>query len=302
MKKLVVVCQCVEVIALAVWVGGLVSIIAAVIPAVFGTIGMEAGRRILTRTFQGYDRLTQFSAGLLLLAMVVRTWGAGVWSPSANWKEQAGMTELVLLMTMVAIAAALTFWLTPETARLQGIAFSATEDVKSSHPWLAGFIVKEACPDPSNWRSRLSLDEYLRQHGIVGIQGIDTRALTTHLRDHGSQQGVISHADLDSKRVVQKARAAPGILGRDLVKEVTCAKPYKWTERSGRWNVGAGGALPDRAPSHFRVVAYDFGIKYNILRRLVDEGFEVTVVPASTTADAPLALNPDGLFLSHAPR
>ncbi len=130
MKKLVVVCQCVEVIALAVWVGGLVSIIAAVIPAVFGTIGMEAGGRMLTRTFQGYDRLTQFSAGLLLLAMVVRTWGAGVWSPSANWKEQVGMTELVLLMTMVAIAAALTFWLTPETARLQGIAFSATEDAK----------------------------------------------------------------------------------------------------------------------------------------------------------------------------
>ena len=130
MKKLVVVCQCVEVIALAVWVGGLVSIIAAVIPAVFGTIGMEAGGRMLTRTFQGYDRLTQFSAGLLLLAMVVRTWGAGVWSPSANWKEQAGMTELVLLMTMVAIAAALTFWLTPETARLQGIAFSATEEAK----------------------------------------------------------------------------------------------------------------------------------------------------------------------------
>ena len=190
------------------------------------------------------------------------------------------------------------------------------EDVESARPWLAGFIVKEASPYPSNWRSRLTLDEYLRQHGIVGIQGIDTRALTTHLRDHGSQQGVISHADLDSKRVVQKARAAPSILGRDLVKEVTCAKSYKWTEDSGKWKVGRGGALasgapshrmetggasPDGAPSHFRVVAYDFGIKYNILRRLVDEGFEVTVVPASTTADATLALNPDGIFLSNGP-
>ena len=130
MKKLITVCQCIEVIALAVWVGGLVSIIAAVIPAVFSTIGMEAGGRMLTKTFQGYDRLTQFSAGLLLLAMMVRIWGAGVWSPSASWKEQVGMTELVVLMTMVAIAAALTFWLTPETARLQGIAFSAKEDVK----------------------------------------------------------------------------------------------------------------------------------------------------------------------------
>jgi len=184
------------------------------------------------------------------------------------------------------------------------------EDVESSHPWLAGFIVKEACPDPSNWRSRLSLDEYLRQHGIVGIQGIDTRALTTHLRDHGSQQGVISHADLDSKRVVQKAREAPTILGRDLVKEVTCPKPYKWTESSGRWALKNGGAPPPSpSPSRgegkggggSRVVAFDFGIKYNILRRLVDEGFEVTVVPASTTAEDTLALNPDGIFLSNGP-
>src|SRR2546426_2660109 len=194
------------------------------------------------------------------------------------------------------------------------------EDVESSRPWLAGFIVKEACPYPSNWRSRLTLDEYLRQHGIVGIQGIDTRALTTHLRDHGSQQGVISHADLDPKRVVRKAREAPSILGRDLVKEVTCAKPYKWMEDSGRWALKNGGPPPP-SPSHdplhseeqwvprgegkggggFRVVAYDFGIKYNILRRLVDEGFEVTVVPASTTADAALALNPDGIFLSNGP-
>jgi carbamoyl-phosphate synthase small subunit len=175
------------------------------------------------------------------------------------------------------------------------------EDMESSRPWLAGFIVKEACPYPSNWRSRLTLDEYLRQHGIVGIQGIDTRALTTHLRDHGSQQGVISHADLDPKRAVQKAREAPSILGRDLVKEVTCAKPYKWTESSGRWALKNTARGEGKGGDGFRVVAYDFGIKYNILRRLVDEGIEVTVVPASTTADAALALNPDGIFLSNGP-
>ena len=175
------------------------------------------------------------------------------------------------------------------------------EDIESKQPWLAGFIVKEACPYPSNWRSRLSLDEYLRTHGIVGIQGTDTRALTTHLRNHGSQQGVISHQNLDPKRVIQKAREAPSIIGRDLVKEVTCAKSYQWTESSGRWKVGAGGARASGALSRFRVVAFDFGIKYNILRRLVDEGYDVTVVPASTTAEEALALNPDGVFLSNGP-
>ncbi len=171
-----------------------------------------------------------------------------------------------------------------------------SEDIESKQPWLAGFIVKEACPYPSNWRSRQSLDDYLRSHGIVGIQGIDTRALTTRLRDHGSQQGVISHTDLDPTRVIRKAREAPGIIGRDLVREVTCAKPYKWTESSGRWKVGTGGT-----GGSFRVVAFDFGIKYNILRRLVDEGYDVTVVPASTTAEETLALKPDGVFLSNGP-
>jgi carbamoyl-phosphate synthase small subunit len=178
------------------------------------------------------------------------------------------------------------------------------EDIESKKPWLAGFIVKEACPYPSNWRSRQSLDDYLRGHGIAGIQGIDTRALTTHLRDHGSQQGVISQTDLDPARVIQKAREAPGIIGRDLVTEVTCAKAYQWTEDSGQWKVGAGGASPDGAPSRrngFKIVAFDFGIKYNILRRLADEGYDVTVVPASTTAEAALALNPDGVFLSNGP-
>ena len=170
-------------------------------------------------------------------------------------------------------------------------------DVESRRPWLAGFIVKEACRVPSNWRSRLPLGEYLESHGIVGIQGLDTRALTTHLRDHGSQQGCISHLDLNPDRVVQKARNAPGIIGRDLVREVTCASPYAWTEDSGEWRLTGEATSEGR----FKVVAFDFGIKYNILRRLVDAGSEVTVVPASTTADAALALNPDGIFLSNGP-
>src|SRR5438105_15616138 len=124
------------------------------------------------------------------------------------------------------------------------------EDMESHQPWLGGFIVKEACRTPSNWRSRQSLEEYLASQGIIGIQGIDTRALTTHLRDHGSQQGCISHEDLDQKRAIKKAKDSPSIIGRDLVKEVTCAKAYQWTEGSGRWKVGAGGSSADGTPSH----------------------------------------------------
>jgi carbamoyl-phosphate synthase small subunit len=175
------------------------------------------------------------------------------------------------------------------------------EDVESKKPWLAGFIVKEACDLPSNWRSRWSLHDYLQMHGVVGIQGIDTRALTTHLRDHGSQQACISHLDLDPQRVIRKAREAPSILGRDLVREVTCTATYPWRESSGAWKLSANDHAARARPSHFKVVAFDFGIKYNILRRLVDEGCDVTVVPASTTAEAALALSPDGIFLSNGP-
>ncbi len=175
------------------------------------------------------------------------------------------------------------------------------EDTESKRPWLAGFIVREACPLASSWRSCLSLDTYLQAHHIVGIQGIDTRALTTHLRDHGSQQGCISHLDEEPDRLIQKAREAPNILGRDLVHEVTCSEAYSWRDGSGEWRLAV--PTPTSAtPSHrYKVVAMDFGIKYNILRRLVDEGCDVTVVPATTTATAVLAMNPDGIFLSNGP-
>jgi carbamoyl-phosphate synthase small subunit len=174
-------------------------------------------------------------------------------------------------------------------------------DVESQQPWLAGFIVKEACGAPSNWRSTLSLEDYLATHGIAGIQGIDTRALTTHLRTHGSQQGCLSHIDLDQDRVVQKARQAPSIIGRDFVCEVTCTQSYSWTQGSGEWGVKLAGAQIGEGRARFKVVAFDFGIKYNILRHLVDSGCDVTVVPGSTAADNVLALHPDGIFLSNGP-
>ena len=152
------------------------------------------------------------------------------------------------------------------------------EDVESRQPWLSGFIVKEACPFPSSWRSRVPLDDYLREHRIVGIQGIDTRALTRHLRDHGAQEGIISTDDVDGGRLAERARALPGLVGRDLVTEVSVKAPHGWTE--GPWDLTRGYAAA--APTRFRVIAFDSGIKQNILRCLAGLGCNVEVMLGGT--------------------
>ncbi|PLX92535.1 MAG: carbamoyl phosphate synthase small subunit [Desulfuromonas sp.] len=172
------------------------------------------------------------------------------------------------------------------------------EDVESRQPFLRGFVTKEACDLPSNWRSEMSLDAYLKEHQIVGIQGIDTRALVRHIRDNGAQTGVLSSVDLDPTSLVEKARKAPSIVGHDLVKEVTCKEPYLWEE--GLWDLADGYRKPTEAP-RFNVVAYDFGIKRNILRNLIDAGCSVTVVPADYPAEKVLEMAPDGVFLSNGP-
>ncbi len=176
----------------------------------------------------------------------------------------------------------------------------AKEDGESRRIWAEGFIVKESSRRPSNWRSEQGLDEYLRAARVVGIEGIDTRELTRHLRNAGSQQGIISHVDVSPRRAVEKARSAPSIIGRDLAAEVTCGQPYEWTAGSGEWEPESNGRgrLSNR---RYRVVVYDFGVKQNILRRLVDVGCAVTVVPASTTAESVKALKPDGIVLSNGP-
>jgi len=191
------------------------------------------------------------------------------------------------------------------------------EDVESRRPFVEGFIVKEYWERQSNWRAQKSLGQYLRENAIVGIQGIDTRALVRHLRDHGAQQGVISTTDPDVQRLIAKAKAAPSLVGRDLVKEVTCSQPYDWNQ--GRWELGKGYGVrrpasgvrslerqsqtSDLGPrtSDYFVVAYDFGVKYNILRNLVDAGCRVRVVPAHLPASDVLAMKPDGVFLSNGP-
>jgi len=209
------------------------------------------------------------------------------------------------------------------------------EDVESRRPFVEGFIIKEGSVRASNWRAKQSLEEYLRERGIVGIQGIDTRALTRHIRDHGAQEGVISTTDLDPASLTAKAKASPGLIGRDLVKEVCCDAPFAWTEKTWQWPRGYGdGSVECRtqpfgpgtrsaereqmnlfathpsasgawhpAPGtrHYKVVAYDCGIKWNILRQLVQSGCDVTVVPASTPAADVLKLDPDGVFLSNGP-
>ena len=171
------------------------------------------------------------------------------------------------------------------------------EDIESNRLWLEGFIVKEYCDYPSNWRSRETLDSYLKKNKIVGIKGIDTRALTRHLRDNGAMNGVISTVDLNSESLIKKTKEFPSMAGLDLAKEVTCKKAYQWEQ--GLWDVEEGYKHGHHLK--FRVIAYDFGMKFNILRNLINVGCDVTVVPANTSAEDVLKINPDGIFLSNGP-
>ena len=176
------------------------------------------------------------------------------------------------------------------------------EDEESARPVLAGFVVKELFTHPSNWRARETLDAYLKRHGIPGIAGLDTRALVRRIRQTGFQTGVLATdpSSLDERALAERARSAPTLDGRDLVDEVTTRAAYPWSE--GVWR-GVAGQIP-RAPRpdpRYKLVAYDFGIKRNILRLLVEQGFDVTVVPAKTPAAATLALSPDAVFLSNGP-
>jgi carbamoyl-phosphate synthase small subunit len=159
-----------------------------------------------------------------------------------------------------------------------------TEDMESTKPFVEGFIVKEVSRIYSNWRASEDLGSYLKRSGVVGIEGVDTRALTKHLREEGAKKGVISTKDLDPKSLIQKAIASPGLVGRDLIKEVMCPKAYDWNP-SGK----------------YRVVAIDSGIKHNIMRHLAQRDCQVRVVPATVTPDEILAFKPHGLFLSNGP-
>jgi carbamoyl-phosphate synthase small subunit len=172
------------------------------------------------------------------------------------------------------------------------------EDQESSVPQVAGFIVRENAKSPSNFRAEMDLNSYLAKHGVVGIEGIDTRALVRRLRVRGAMMGVLSATDLDDASLVAKAKALPGMEGCDLVREVVPAAAYDWT-RAGLAPL-AQTMLPPHPPKH-HVVALDYGMKWNIPRCLVQSGCKVTVLPGTAKAADVLAQKPDGIFLSNGP-
>lgn len=179
-------------------------------------------------------------------------------------------------------------------------------DLESFHPHVEGFVVREYQRNPSNWRSTDSLDRFLADHGVVGISGIDTRALTRRLRVDGVMRGVIRSGAADPETLVQQARAVPRMVGMDLVREVTTDRPYRW-EGDRRIYVDPPGEGPEKVwdgfdePGAFRVVVMDYGVKHNILRNLARRGCQVLVLPADYTAEKVLRLNPDGIMLSNGP-
>ncbi len=176
------------------------------------------------------------------------------------------------------------------------------QDEESARPFLSGFVVKEAFHAHSNWRATGSLDDYLARSGVPGLAGIDTRSLVRRIRDGGFQVAVLSTdpARQEAGELLELARSAPPLDGRDLVAGVTCPRTYAW--REGAWEGVAGQVpAPPRPEPLLRLVAYDFGVKRNILRLLVEQGFEVTVVPATTPAREALELRPDAVFLSNGP-
>ena len=158
------------------------------------------------------------------------------------------------------------------------------EDLESDGPKVEGFVVRDYIETWSNWRGKESLADFLKRHGVMGIEGVDTRAITRHIRLQGAMKACISTEDLDPESLVEKARSWPGLVGRDMVQFVTCREAYQWS-----------------AEGRFKVVAYDFGVKHNILRILARLGCAITVVPAWTPAEEVLRMDPDGIFLSNGP-
>lgn len=199
--------------------------------------------------------------------------------------------------------------LTDPSYRGQGVLFTVshignvginTEDDESAKPQVSAAVIRALSPVVSNWRSALSLSDWLAQHGVPGISGVDTRWLTRKLRDGGTQKAALSTKGTSADELLKMTREWSGLDGRDMVKEVTCEESYRWVDDEGaKWVKGSEQLSVNS--KQWSVVAYDFGIKENILRHLSSYGANVTVVPADTSATEVLALKPDGVFLSNGP-
>lgn len=171
-------------------------------------------------------------------------------------------------------------------------------DFESAQPHVRALIVREMCTYPSNWRADESLEGMMKRHGVIGIQGIDTRAITRHIRHHGAMRAIISSVDTDVNSLLEKARRAPTMVGANLVDSVTCREPYHWNQRNEEmWQYRESTAGEFRR----KIVVYDFGVKHNILRKFAERGCDLHVVPARTSAETVLKMNPDGVFLSNGP-
>ena len=179
------------------------------------------------------------------------------------------------------------------------------EDAESTGPQVRGLVIGELSPIASNFRSHQSLGDYFEEHKIIGIEDIDTRALTKHLRTAGAMRSCIT-TELTAEEAIQKAKDSAPMAGSDFVKEVSTEENYHWDKESRLWDIpsvsqGREGHYDELPPVKYNIVAYDFGVKYNILRSMRQQGFDITVVNSRTTAEEVLALNPDGVFLSNGP-
>jgi len=239
------------------------------------------------------------ATAVILFADGTRFWGRGFGAETSAVGEicfNTSMTGYQEILTDPSYAGQIITFTFPHIGNVG----TNPEDIETLIPRARGLIVREDVTEPSNWRALESLDTWLKNHNLAGISGVDTRALTRFIRDHGAPNGIIAHSqngqfDLDA--LLKQAQGWNGLEGADLAKDVTCSAPYHWTEKT--WEMGAGYAQ-QTAPS-LKVVAVDFGAKRNILRCLASAGCDVTVVPAQTSADEILALKPDGVFLSNGP-
>jgi carbamoyl-phosphate synthase small subunit len=241
------------------------------------------------------------ATGVLALADGTLIWGRGLGAEGEAVGEvcfNTAMTGYQEVMTDPSYAGQIVTFTFPHIGNVGANA----EDVEATNPYALGCIIREDVTGPSNFRAARGFDDWLRAFDRIGLAGVDTRALTRRIRVGGAPNGVIAHrrdGRFDTKALIEKARAWPGLEGMDLAKEVSSRQTYKWDD--GLWTLGAGYATHSANPDGPHVVAVDYGIKRNILRNLVAAGARVTVVPATATFDEIMAHRPDGIFLSNGP-